>query len=116
MLPRVGRRYILAGLAVVLAACSPSAARDTAQPAAAPEYWIEVQNTLSEPITISADVGLSSIVALGEVAAGATQRFRINEPQAERIRVIARRANDTDITQQVELRAGQTVQVRIGTS
>jgi hypothetical protein len=113
MLSRSASRFALFLAPLLLAACATSSTMEEneVQPAASPEYWIEVQNTTAEALAITADVGQTSPVSLGDVAAGATERFRIQNPAGMNIRVMARRGDDTSLTSQVMLRAGETVRV-----
>ena len=82
--------------------------------AAATTYQIEVQNTMDTSISVSVDPGSGTLVSLGDVPAGGTQTFTINDPPAMGVTVVARAQGGTDdIRKSVQLVQGEAVKVTI---
>jgi len=82
--------------------------------AAAAAYEIEVQNTMDSSISVSVDPGSGTLVSLGDVPAGESRTFTINDPPAMSVTVVARAQGGTDdIRRPVQLTQGQVARVTI---
>lgn len=103
------RRNLLVALSCVFAlACSTR----PAQIGVDANYIVEVSNPMPHPMNVSLDLGAGQMSALGEVPAGATRRFEIEDPATNDIVLIATdQGRSHEVRKHVELERGTVSRV-----
>jgi hypothetical protein len=104
----VKRNLLVALSCVFVLACSSR----PAQIGVDANYVVEVSNPMPHPMNVSLDLGAGEMSALGEVPAGGTRRFEVEDPSTNDIILIATdQSLSMEIRKQVELERGTVSRV-----